>query len=146
MKKYLSIFLLASISICSAQTRPASATGDEIAIRQLLDKQTQAWNRGDIETFMETYWKSDSLMFIGKSGVTYGWTNTLNNYKKGYPDTTAMGKLSLDILLIKRLSFQYFQVIGKWHLQRSIGDLSGHYTLLIKKIKGKWVIISDHSS
>ena len=136
------------VSICSAQTKPTSTTrdADEIAIRQLLDKQTQAWNRGDIETFMETYWKSDSLMFIGKSGVTYGWTNTLNNYKKGYPDTTAMGKLSFDILLVKRLSFQYFQVIGKWHLQRSIGDLSGHYTLLIKKIKGKWVIIADHSS
>ncbi len=146
MKKYLSILLLVLASICSAQTKPASAPGDEAAIRQLLDKQTQAWNRGDIETFMETYWKSDSLMFIGKSGVTYGWTNTLNNYKKGYPDTTAMGKLSFDILLIKRVSFQYFHVIGKWHLQRSIGDLSGHYTLLIKKIKGKWVIISDHSS
>lgn len=146
MKKYLSILSLVLVSICSAQTKPASVPGDETAIRQLLDKQTQAWNRGDIETFMETYWKSDSLMFIGKSGVTYGWTNTLNNYKKGYPDTTAMGKLSFDILLIKRLSFQYFQVIGKWHLQRSIGDLSGHYTLLIKKIKGKWVIISDHSS
>jgi hypothetical protein len=146
MKKYLSILLLVLASICSAQTKPASAPGDETAIRQLLDKQTQAWNRGDIETFMETYWKSDSLMFIGKSGVTYGWTNTLNNYKKGYPDTIAMGKLSFDILLIKRLSFQYFHVIGKWHLQRSIGDLSGHYTLLIKKIKGKWVIISDHSS
>lgn len=146
MKKYLSILLLVLASICSAQTNTASVPGDEAAIRKLLDKQTQAWNRGDIETFMETYWKSDSLMFIGKSGVTYGWTNTLNNYKKGYPDTTAMGKLSFDILLIKRLSFQYFHVIGKWHLQRSIGDLSGHYTLLIKKINGKWVIISDHSS
>ena len=136
------------VSICSAQTNPASAVreADEMAIRQLLAKQTQAWNRGDLEAFMETYWKSDSLVFIGKSGVTYGWTNTLNNYKKGYPDTTAMGKLSFDILLIKRLSFQYFHVTGKWHLQRSIGDLSGHYTLLIKKIKGKWVIIADHSS
>jgi hypothetical protein len=146
MKKYLSILSLVLVSICSAQTKPIAVSVDEVLIRQLLDKQTQAWNRGDIETFMETYWKSDSLMFIGKSGVTYGWANTLNNYKKGYPDTTAMGKLSFDILLIKRLSFQYFQVIGKWHLQRSIGDLGGHYTLLIKKIKGKWVIISDHSS
>lgn len=148
MKKHLSIFLVLLVSICSAQTKPPSSgkDADEIAIRRLLDKQTQAWNRGDIETFMETYWKSDSLVFIGKSGVTYGWNNTLKNYKKGYPDTTAMGKLSFDILLVKRLSFQYFQVIGKWHLQRSIGDLSGHYTLLIKKIKGKWVIVADHSS
>lgn len=149
MKKYL--FILIILLLCagfgSAQTGPtANKETDEMVIRQLLDKQTQAWNRGDIETFMETYWKSDSLMFIGKSGVTYGWANTLNNYKKGYPDTTAMGKLSFDILVIKRLSFQYYHVVGKWHLQRSIGDLSGHYTLLIKKIKGQWVIIADHSS
>ncbi len=147
MKKYLSCLLIIFASCCYAQTQSTTPKDkEEIAIRQLLAKQTEAWNRGDIETFMETYWKSDSLMFIGKSGVTYGWTNTLNNYKKGYPDTTAMGKLSFDIVVIKRLSFQYFHVIGKWHLQRSIGDLSGHYTLLIKKIKGKWVIIADHSS
>ena len=147
MKKYLSCLLIIFASCCYAQTQSTTPKDkEEIAIRQLLAKQTEAWNRGDIETFMETYWKSDSLMFIGKSGVTYGWTNTLNNYKKGYPDTTAMGKLSFDILIVKRLSFQYFHVTGKWHLQRSIGDLSGHYTLLIKKIKGKWVIISDHSS
>ena len=114
-------------------------------MRQLLNDQVQSWNRGDIDQFMKTYWQSDSLMFIGKS-VTYGWINTLNNYKKNYPDTTAMGKLSFDIVKMKRLSFQYFYVIGKWHLQRSIGDLSGHYTLLLKKIKDRWVIISDHSS
>jgi hypothetical protein len=57
-----------------------------------------------------------------------------------------MGKLSFDILLVKRLSLEYFQVVGKWHLERSIGNLSGHYTLLFKKINGKWVIIADHSS
>jgi hypothetical protein len=95
---------------------------------------------------MKTYWKSDSLMFIGKNGVTYGWNNTLNNYKKNYPDTVAMGKLSFNILSVKRLSTEYFHVVGKWYLQRSIGDLSGHYTLLIKKIKGRWMIIADHSS
>jgi hypothetical protein len=95
---------------------------------------------------MTTYWHSDSLMFIGKNGITYGWTNTLNNYKKNYPDLSAMGRLSFEILLVKGLSFEYFQVIGKWNLQRSIGDLSGHYTLLLKKINGNWFIIADHSS
>jgi ketosteroid isomerase-like protein len=140
MKKYLFFGFIFLANYCLAQSK------DEIAVRQLLNDQTQAWNRGDIDLFMKTYWESDSLMFIGKNGVTYGWTNTLNNYKKNYPDTAAMGKLSFDILLVKRLSFQYFHVIGKWQLQRSIGDLSGHYTLLLKKSKGKWVIIADHSS
>jgi ketosteroid isomerase-like protein len=140
MKAYLVFVFAITLNYCFAQSK------DETLIRQLLHEQTNAWNHGDIDRFMKTYWENDSLMFIGKSGVTYGWTNTLNNYKKNYPDTTAMGKLSFDILVVKRLSFDYFQVIGKWYLQRSIGDLSGHYTLLLKKIKGKWVIIADHSS
>jgi uncharacterized protein (TIGR02246 family) len=119
---------------------------DELSIRKLMDEQTKAWNRGDIEGFMKGYWENDSLMFIGKSGITYGWTNTLNNYKKGYPDTAAMGKLSFNIIAVKRLSREYYYVIGKWYLQRSIGDLSGHYTLLFKKENDRWVIIADHSS
>lgn len=147
MKKYTVVLAILLANFCLAQSNPPKQSGaDEILVRQLLADQTEAWNRGDIDSFMKTYWKSDSLMFIGKNGVTYGWTNTLNNYKKNYPDTTAMGRLSFDIISVKRLSFQYFHVIGKWHLQRSIGDLSGHYTLLLKKINGRWVIIADHSS
>ena len=140
MKVYAFIFFLLLTRLCQAQ-----ADG-ETAIRELLSEQTKAWNRGDIDGFMKTYWKSDSLMFIGKSGVTYGWNNTLNNYKKNYPDTTAMGKLSFDIISVKPLSAKYYQVVGKWHLKRTIGDLSGHYTLILEKIDGKWVIVSDHSS
>jgi hypothetical protein len=148
MKKYLFFSLILLSHYCFAQSNSANKSNDpdEVLIRQLLISQIETWNRGDIETFMKTYWRSDSLMFIGKNGVTYGWTNTLNNYKKNYPDTTAMGKLSFNIVFVQRLSAQYFHVIGKWHLQRSIGDLSGHYTLLIKKINGEWVIIADHSS
>ncbi|HTM93516.1 MAG TPA: SgcJ/EcaC family oxidoreductase [Flavisolibacter sp.] len=119
---------------------------EEKAIRQLLNTQTASWNRGDIEGFMQTYWKNDSLMFIGKSGVHFGWQETLNNYKKAYPDTTAMGKLSFDIIRVKKLSPEYYYVVGKWMLKRTIGDLSGHYDLLLRKIKDKWYIIADHSS
>lgn len=121
-------------------------SADETAIRQLLDQQTAAWNRGDIDQFMQGYWESDSLMFIGKSGVTYGWQNTLKNYKRGYPDTAAMGKLRFELITVKRLSDEYYFVVGKWFLKRSIGDIGGHYNLLFRKINGKWVIIADHSS
>ena len=135
------LFLLLVVSFVSY-----SQSKDQRAIRQLLSVQTETWNRGDIEGFMQTYWKSDSLMFIGKSGVRFGWQETLNNYKKAYPDTTAMGKLSFDIITVKKLSPEYYYVVGKWMLKRTIGDLSGHYDLLLKKIKDKWYIISDHSS
>lgn len=127
-------------------TSAHSQSQDEKAIRDVLEKQRLAWNTGDIPSFMEGYWQSDSLMFIGKSGVTYGWENTLKNYKKGYPDTAAMGKLGFTILEVKKLSDTYFFVVGKWHLTRSIGDAGGHYTLLFRKIKNKWVIVADHSS
>lgn len=119
---------------------------DQDNILTLLSEQTEAWNRGDIEAFMQTYWNSDSLLFIGKNGVNRGWKSTLNNYKKNYPDTTAMGKLSFDILHVKKLSKKYYYVVGKWMLSRSVGDLSGHFDLLFKKIKGRWYIIADHSS
>ena len=119
---------------------------DEIAIRQLLNKQTLAWNAGDKKAFMEGYWKNDSLMFIGKSGVTYGWQNTLDRYEINYPDSSTMGKLHFDLIEVKRLSAIYFYATGKWYLSRSIGDISGHYTLLLRKIKGRWYIVTDHSS
>lgn len=139
--KFLFFLLFFSAGLlCQAQSK------DEQQIRHLLTMQTQSWNRGDIEGFMQTYWKSDSLMFIGKSGVQWGWQQTLNNYKKSYPDTTAMGQLSFDILQIRKLSNEYYYVVGKWMLQRTIGDLSGHYDLLLRKINGKWVIVADHSS
>lgn len=121
-------------------------SNSETAIRKILATQTDAWNRGDIDGFMKGYWENDSLMFIGKSGVTYGWTNTLKNYKKGYPDTAAMGKLMFTLIQIKKLSKEYYHVTGKWFLKRTIGDVGGHYTLLFRKINGRWVIVSDHSS
>ena len=135
----LFLFFLAA-SVACAQSK------NEKKIREQLNAQTDSWNRGDLESFMETYWKNDSLLFIGKSGVNRGWQTTLNNYKKGYPDTAAMGKLSFDIILVKKLSSKYYYVVGKWMLTRTIGDLSGHYDLLFRKIKGKWVIVADHSS
>lgn len=119
---------------------------DKQAILSILDRQTRDWNRGDIDKFMVGYWNNDSLRFIGQSGLTYGYQKTLANYKKNYIDTAQMGKLSFNILQVKKLSGEYYFVIGKWMLKRSVGDLSGHYTLLFQKINGKWVIIADHSS
>lgn len=137
---YLLLFFNAMSLSIDAQSK------DEQAILGSMNAQLKAWNAGDLEKFMEPYWKSDSLMFIGKSGITYGWQQTLNNYKKGYPDTASMGKLDFSIVEVKELSAEYFHVVGKWHLARSAGDLQGHFTLLFKKINNKWVIIKDHSS
>ena len=141
--KIVSLFLIATLITYSSSFAQSS---DEITIRNAMNEQLEAWNKGDINRFMDTYWQSDSLMFIGKGGVTYGWKETKENYIQSYPDTAAMGKLDFKIIEVKRLSVLYFHVLGRWQLTRSIGNLSGHFTLLFKKIKNKWVIVSDHSS
>ena len=142
MQKYISGFIL----LCFITVFAAAQPKDEQAVRAVLQLQTTAWNQGNIDAFMQSYWKSDSLLFVGKTGPTYGWQNTLEGYKKRYPDTTAMGKLQFTLLQLKPLGTEYYFVLGKFHLQRTIGDLSGIFTLLFRKLHGQWVIISDHTS
>ena len=141
MKKILLTFLITfSFLSIFAQVK------DEAAIRNVMEAQITAWNDGNINNFMKTYWQNDSLMFIGKSGITYGWQKTMDNYKKNYPGKAAMGKLTFNLLELKPLSSLYYFVVGQWHLQRSSGSLGGYFTLLFKKINGEWLIVVDHSS
>src|SRR6185312_15067210 len=113
MKKYLLVltFILASVILTKAQDRQA--------IIKVMDNQRQAWNRGDLEGFMQGYWQSDSLMFVGKTAPTYGWQNTLNNYKRGYPNKAAMGILTFDILKVNVLDSQNAFVFGGWHVKQA---------------------------
>ena len=115
-------------------------------ILKLLEDQRQAWNRGDINEYMQGYNQSDSLLFVGKSGPQYGWNNTLENYKKSYPSKSAMGYLIFDIKEIKMISADHAFVLGAWHLKREKDEPKGYFTLLVKKIKGQWKVITDHSS
>lgn len=115
-------------------------------IEKIMHQQELAWNSGDIDDFMTAYWNSDSLKFIGKNGITYGWQNTLNNYKKNYPDQEAMGELTFVNNSVEQLSESTFYVIGSWNLNKKNGKVGGFYTLLWKKIKGQWVIVCDHTS
>lgn len=119
---------------------------DKQAILEVLDRQVECWNKQDVEGFMEGYWKSDSLKFIGKSGITKGWKGTLENYKKNYPDKNAMGTLKFEIINVQGISSYAAVVTGKWMLTRTIGNLQGVFTLIFERIDKKWVIIYDHSS
>ncbi|MBV9962934.1 MAG: nuclear transport factor 2 family protein [Parafilimonas sp.] len=140
MKKILLLFCLFSVyNLCNAQS------ADETAIRNAMNEQITAWNNGNIDAFMQTYWQSDSLLFVSNP-PTYGWQTTLEHYKQGYKDTAAMGKLSFNLLQLKQLSTEYYFVLGEWHLKRTAGDLGGIFTLLFRKINGKWLIVVDHTS
>lgn len=136
------IFLLAFTAL--AENELSKTEKQEIL--SILDKQKEAWNEGNLEKFMETYWKSEKLVFVGSRGPTYGWQATLDNYKKRYPNKAAMGKLEFKILEVSKIDKNTVFLIGRFELTREIGDLAGHFTLVIQKINRKWLIVSDHSS
>ena len=136
-----------SIGLFALSFSVRAQSADETAIRKVMADQVDAWNRGNLDDFMKKgYWASDSLMFVGKSGISYGYTAALNNYKKNYDSPDKMGKLFFTLLRVDRLSPGYYYVIGKWLLKRKAGDVGGIYTLLFRKIGGRWVIVSDHTS
>ncbi len=119
---------------------------DKVAIKSAMSQQEVDWNNGDIEAFMESYWKSADLSFIGSRGPTYGWDQTKANYKRGYPSKEAMGSLHFDIIKLDPISHDAYYMIGKFTLTRKNDMPSGHFTLLWRKIDGKWLIASDHTS
>jgi ketosteroid isomerase-like protein len=139
MKKHIISCLLALVSCISyAQDRQA--------ILKVMHDQQLAWNRGDINSFMQGYWKSDSLLFVGKTAPTYGWQTTLEHYKKTYPDKAAMGQLTFTILQVKVLDATNAFLLGGWKLKRAKDAPGGYYTLWFRKIKGEWKIVCDHTS
>ena len=119
---------------------------DEREITAMLSAQVAQWNKGNVDGYMKGYWENDSLLFIGSSGPRYGYRATLKRYKEAYPDAAHMGTLTSVVMSMERLSPEYYFIVGTWALKRSAGDVSGSYTLLLRKIKGKWVIVCDHSS
>jgi hypothetical protein len=133
-------------SMPPAPSASSTPSRDESAVRKLLADQAAAWNRGSIDDFMKGYWNSDSLLFVGKTGISYGFDRTLANYKMNYDDPDKMGKLSFSLLEVKRLSATHYFVIGNWSLKRKIGDVGGIFSLLFQKIAGRWLIIADHTS
>ncbi len=136
---WLTILTIVLISSCT------SAGNEEAAIKHVLDRQVAEWNKGNIDGYMQGYWNNDSLLFIGRKGPKYGYTTTLENYKKAYPDAATMGKLSFSNLKFKKLSGEYYYVTGGWSLEREDSP-GGYFTLLFQKVNGKWVIIADHTS
>ncbi|WP_026897051.1 YybH family protein [Daejeonella oryzae] len=147
MKKigYAVLLLLISLSAV-AQSQTSFASAEQQKIIKVLEDQRLSWNNGNLEEYMQGYWKSDSLVFIGQGGPKYGWQQTLDNYKKGYPDKKEMGFLTFNFQEIRMLNSEHAFVVGAWHLKREKDEPQGYFTLLMKKIKGQWKVVADHSS
>ena len=116
------------------------------SVKQVLANQLNEWNKGSVDGFMEGYWKNDSLQFLTSNGITYGWQNVNNNYKKSYPTKEKMGNLDFEILSEKVIDKTHTLIIGKWKVKDAEGENSGYFSLLFKLIDGNWKIILDHTS
>lgn len=141
MKKILILICLISGFKIAAQ----KSSADVLKVLESMKKQENSWNQGDVRGFMDYYWNSDSLKFIGSKGITYGWQKTMDNYLKGYPTKDAMGLLAFTIIEATQLSDSSIYVIGKWNLKKEKPS-GGYFTLLWKKIDRKWLIVADHTS
>ena len=126
-----------------AQSRDEKARA---AIRQVMDEQAAAWNRGDIEGFMAGYWNSPELKFVSGENVTKGWQPTLDRYKKSYDSRAKMGTLTFSDLDITVLSKNAAVVLGSWSLERAGDRPHGKFTLIFRKFNGDWRIVHDHTS
>ncbi len=115
-------------------------------ILQALTDQQSCWNKGDLNCFMEGYWQSDSLRFMSKDGITYGWQNILSRYQKKYTTPEIMGKLSFKILSLEEVGNADYIVLGKWQIDHGDEMVKGYFSLLWKKINDRWVIVFDHTS
>ena len=148
MKKFTSfVLIIAGITAVYYYFAREEEIREVSEIMLLLNRQISCWNQGNVDCFMNGYWENDSLMFIGRSGITYGYQNTLNGYKERYPDKSAMGVLKFDILEIQKVTDEVYLVVGKFFLEREIHeDLEGIFTLTLKKIRDSWVIVADHTT
>lgn len=144
MKKHVFIVVLLFSLSGWAQKQPSAKVMG--IIDGLFEHQIGAWNEGDVDDFMLGYWNDERLIFVGSTGPTYGYQNTLEGYKKRYPDRAAMGRLAFDILEKRQWDRRTIQVIGKFTLYREKDTPTGHFSLLVRKINGEWLIVSDHSS
>jgi hypothetical protein len=129
---------------CSNVKRNELSNQSEIL--SVLNSQRNAWNQGNIDEYMNGYWKNDSLRFIGGKTETLGWVNTLNRYKSHYKSKEEMGQLEFTHLHFYGLSDSSSWVDGIWTLSRTQDTLQGTFTILVKRIDNKWKIVVDHSS
>jgi ketosteroid isomerase-like protein len=137
----LTIFLLFGAAFSQSKDEKA-----KLAIRKVMDEQTSAWNKGDIDGFMLGYWNSPEMTFVSGTNVTKGWQPTLDRYKKGYDSKAKMGVLTFSDLEITLLGKDSAVVLGKWSLQREKDNPNGLFTLTFRKFKDGWRIILDHTS
>jgi len=122
------------------------AQSPQSEIQAVLNAQQDAWNRGDIDAFMNGYWRSEKTVFVSGDEVTRGWQKVLDRYKKKYSDRAKMGTLTFSDLEITPLTNDSAVALGAWKLKRATDEPHGRFTLIFRRLPEGWRIIHDHTS
>ena len=140
------ITILLLLALLFAGVIAFAGDDDKAQIRAVLEAQTAAWNRADVDGYMDGYWRSEELRFGSGDTVVYGWRATRDRFAVRYDTAEKMGRLWMSDQVIEVFSETDAMVFGRWHLQRKDEELGGLFTLHFKKFDGQWLIVSDHSS
>mgnify|MGYP001419435126 FL=1 len=143
-KNILKLLFFLLMNIINGQSILSESDKNEII--SVLKKQEKFWNKGDIEGFMQGYVKSDYLVFNGSKGPFYGWDSVKDRYIKTYPSKEEMGILNFKIQNISLITSNVAQLLGQFFLSYPKKKVSGYFTLVFIKSKGRWLILSDHTS
>jgi ketosteroid isomerase-like protein len=139
-------FIAAILLIIGVQFSGAAQSKAESDILKVMDDQAAAWNRGNIEGFMQGYWKSEDLVFVSGDKITRGWQQTLDNYKRAYGGAGAMGALKFTDVTVNVISKDAAVVLGSWSLTREKDQPKGKFTLVFRKFREGWRNVHDHTS
>ena len=147
------LFLVTALVVCTCVTFQTFTSAQSIrnakleaAIRAVLETQREAWNRGDIEGYMDGYARSADTVFVSGDNVMRGWQSVLERYQKSYNSREKMGVLTFADLEITIIGKDAAVVLGRWHLQRANDEPHGRFTLILRRTKQGWKIIHDHTS
>ena len=151
---WFSVFCFVAVASSIFADEPKDNATSEI--ENILHAQEAAWNRGDIDGFMNGYWRSDKTVFVSGDEVTRGWQKVLDRYKAKYSDRAKMGALTFSDLEITPISNDSAVALGSWKLKRAndppsqssgvASEPHGRFTLIFRKFPDGWKIIHDHTS
>jgi len=138
----LLIITMSTLSTAQNQSNTKSIE----AIRAVLEAQRDAWNKGDVDGYMDGYDRSESTVFVSGDSVRHGWQTVRDHYKKSYDTREKMGQLTFSDLEFTLLGKDHVSVVGRWLLKRTSDEPHGRFTLIFKKTNKGWRIIHDHTS
>ena len=144
MKIKALLIFITTVLLCSCTSKNTIAQ-DKKEIMFILNQQEKDWNNNDLKGFMDGYWKSDSLHFYSSKKLKSGWETTLNSYLKSYPDRSYSGTLKFTIAKISPITSDSYFVMGEYNLRREVGNATGTFMIIFKRIHGEWKIIADSS-